>query len=480
MVSSPWVSVALTVGLSLTASYVRSAYWRNRGGEGELLFSELLIWGWIRRWRQQREIANATGLLDLGLAGRRDRPATLSTERREELLRQLAKALEGQDVYLNGHSRRVARHATMIARGLGLPNDDVVRIRAAAAVHDVGKLLTPKTILNKPGRLTDAEFDVVKRHPVDGAEMVAPLGDHELTRIVRHHHERLDGAGYPDGMAGEQIPLGARIIAVADTFDAITSSRPYRSAARHERAIHVLQAEAGSQLDPAAVRAFLAYYSGNRPTALWALATETVRRVVSWLTGDPAAAATVSTGKLAAVTAATVAIGATAGGVPVPVGHTSAPRNAARVTASAQPRRITTTRSHSLPLATPRLPMGATRTTSARPNHAPSRDAHMATKHTRARPHSATGSAHLTPHATVNPSAPPTTAAASGQAKSSTVIATATAPTTTNATPAPVTRAAPPAVQETPTNGQGHSGNGKGNGNAHSGDQGNGNGQGNG
>ncbi|MBV8217134.1 MAG: HD domain-containing protein, partial [Solirubrobacterales bacterium] len=195
VVSSPWVSVALTVGLSLTASYAGSAYWRKRRGEGELLFSELLIWGWIRRWRQEREVANATGLLELGTSARRARAATLSPERREELLRALAKALERQDVYLNGHSRRVARHATMIARGLGLPNDDVVRIRAAAAVHDVGKLLMPKTILDKPGRLTEAEFDVVKRHPVDGAEMVVPLGDPELTRIVRHHHERLDGAG---------------------------------------------------------------------------------------------------------------------------------------------------------------------------------------------------------------------------------------------------------------------------------------------
>jgi HD-GYP domain-containing protein (c-di-GMP phosphodiesterase class II) len=87
----------------------------------------------------------------------------------------------------------------------------------------------PASVLRKPGRLTDAEFDVVKRHPVDGARMAAVLGDEELTSIVRHHHERLDGTGYPSGLSGERIPIGSRIIAVADTFDAITSARPYRS-----------------------------------------------------------------------------------------------------------------------------------------------------------------------------------------------------------------------------------------------------------
>src|SRR6185312_2916846 len=229
--------------------------------------------GWIRRWRQERELANATRLLHLaGTDAARDgEHDELSIAQREHLLHQLAGALEGQDVYLNGHSRRVARHATMIARGMGLPNEEVARIRAAAAVHDVGKLRTPKAILNKPGRLTDEEFEVIKLHPVDGADMVAALGDPELTRIVRHHHERLDGAGYPDRLRGEEIPLGARIIAVADTFDAITSARPYREAAPHQKAIDILRTEAGTQLDPEAVRSFLAYYSGSRPTVVWAI-----------------------------------------------------------------------------------------------------------------------------------------------------------------------------------------------------------------
>ena len=318
-----WVSVGLAVVMSLASSTAGSAYWRKRGRNTEVLFGELLLWGWIRSWRQERELANATRLLALVNTGTTHdaRPDELTVEQHEHLLQQLAGALEGQDVYLNGHSRRVARHATMIARGMGLPSEDVARIRAAAAVHDVGKLRTPKAVLNKPGRLTDEEFEVIKRHPVDGAEMVAALGDPELTRIVRHHHERLDGAGYPDRLRGEEIPLGARIIAVADTFDAITSVRPYRDAAPHQKAIDILREEAGSQLDPDAVRSFLAYYSGSRPTALWAILTSSLRRVLSWLSGDPAAAATISASKVAAATAATAAIGAAAGAAPVPVVH---------------------------------------------------------------------------------------------------------------------------------------------------------------
>jgi putative nucleotidyltransferase with HDIG domain len=354
VISSGWLSVALAVAMSLGASSAGSTYWRKRGGSGEVLFSELLLWGWVRHWRQERELTNATTLLDLVNPGGTDLRNSggaggeeeLTVERREQLLRQLAGALEGQDIYLNGHSRRVARHATMIARGMGLRNEEVARIRAAAAVHDVGKLRTPKAVLNKPGRLTEAEFEVIKRHPVDGAEMVAALGDPDLTRIVRHHHERLDGAGYPDRLTGDEIPLGARIIAVADTFDAITSVRPYRDAASHQKAIDILRHEAGFQLDPDAVRAFLAYYSGSRPTVVWAILTSSVRRFVSWLTGDPAAAATISASKLAAAAAATAAIGAAAGAAPIPSVHAprpvvQAPRIAAAHGSSARPGGLT-------------------------------------------------------------------------------------------------------------------------------------------
>ncbi len=209
----------------------------------------------------------------------------LTTEQKTGLLTQLSSGLEARDPYTHGHSRRVARHAANIAKRMGLPRPEVAKIRAAGAMHDVGKVETPAAILNKEGKLTDEEYEIVKRHPVDGAKMVAILGDDELTAIVRHHHERLDGTGYPDRLVGETIPIGARIIAVADTFDAITSTRPYRNARAHKKALDILVAEAGTQLDPAAVRAFCACYSGRRPLAYWTILANARPRLASWLGG---------------------------------------------------------------------------------------------------------------------------------------------------------------------------------------------------
>jgi hypothetical protein len=187
----------------------------------------------------------------------------------------------------------------------------VAKVRTAAILHDVGKVNTPLAVLHKAGRLTDDEFGVIKQHPVDGAVMVSILGDAELTAMVRHHHERLDGTGYPDRLSGDRIPLGARIIAVADTFDAITSVRPYRGASPHKKAIDILAKEAGTQLDPAAVRAFDSCYAGRRPVAVWAALVNAVERLVSWLAGGFGAASSASLAPIVAVAAASGAIGGT-------------------------------------------------------------------------------------------------------------------------------------------------------------------------
>jgi putative nucleotidyltransferase with HDIG domain len=163
---------------------------------------------------------------------------------------------ETRDPAVFRHSRQVAILATAICRRLQLAPADVVRIRRAALLHDIGKTVIPNRILGKAGPLSEAEFAIVKRHPEAGARLVERLGDPELTRIVLHHHERLDGAGYPAGLKGEEIPLGARIVAVADTFDALTSERPYRAAMAPHEALELLAAVAGTQLDPDVVRAF--------------------------------------------------------------------------------------------------------------------------------------------------------------------------------------------------------------------------------
>ena len=216
-----------------------------------------MVWGRLGRWRKERRLASVVVLLkDLDSGEARDGE---SRERRTELLAQLAAALEANDPYIHQHSRRVARHAEMIARRMCLPDEQIAKVRTAAALHDVGKINTPVAVLHKPGGLSDSEFELIKRHAADGAEMVATLGDAELTAMVRHHHERLDGTGYPDALTGDAIPLGARIIAVADTFDAITSTRAYRPAKAHKKALAILAEEAGLRLDERAVSAFRGY-----------------------------------------------------------------------------------------------------------------------------------------------------------------------------------------------------------------------------
>jgi hypothetical protein len=263
VIGSGWVAAAVGACLSLFAAFAANMAWTRWRAAGDVPFGDLLLWGWVRRIRAERKLTSAAAVLSA--SGAEDSGA------RDRVLHQVAAALDAQDPYLDGHSKRVARYAAITAKRMGLPAQEVARVRAAATIHDVGKLRVPYEVIRKPAALTDAEFEEVKRHAVHGADMVAGVRDPELTSIVRHHHERFDGGGYPDGLRGVGIPLGARIVAVADTFDALTSPRPYRPAASHKRALDVLVEEAGSQLDPAVVRAFLNYYRGRRGVALWGL-----------------------------------------------------------------------------------------------------------------------------------------------------------------------------------------------------------------
>lgn len=257
------------VVLSICLSVAGAAYWKRRRNSADIMFSELLVWGWLRRLWRERQLRNVPALVESTVDGHYS--DQLTVDRRRRMLARLASAIEARDPYIDGHSRRVARHSEMIAEKLRLPADQVARIRTAGALHDVGKLSTPSDVLGKPGRLTEQEFEVVKRHAREGALMVTCLEDPELTEMVRCHHERLDGSGYPDGLEADEIPLGARIVAVADVFDAITAPRPYRPAAPHQRAFAVLSSEEGTRLDAEVVEAFVRCYSGRRTVALWAV-----------------------------------------------------------------------------------------------------------------------------------------------------------------------------------------------------------------
>jgi len=167
-------------------------------------------------------------------------------------------AMESKDRYLAGHSARVALYAVETAAALSLEADQVDLVRRGAMLHDLGKLSVMDTIARKPERLTAEEFTIIKSHPIVGARILEPL--RFLTGeagVVRHHHERFDGSGYPDGLVGDDIPLGARVVAVADVFDAITSSRPHRAALTIAEAREELATGRGSHFDPAVLDAFL-------------------------------------------------------------------------------------------------------------------------------------------------------------------------------------------------------------------------------
>jgi HD-GYP domain-containing protein (c-di-GMP phosphodiesterase class II) len=173
-------------------------------------------------------------------------------------LRALCQAVETKDFYTRGHSERVSRGAGMIARQIGMRGDRAEAVLFAGMLHDVGKLGVPTRVLQKEGKLTEEEFAAIQLHPMRGLEIVREIGflNEALTGIM-HHHERMDGRGYPMGFAGQEIPEFARIIAVADAFDSMTSTRAYRKATRISEAIAELRKGAGTQFDPRIVDAFV-------------------------------------------------------------------------------------------------------------------------------------------------------------------------------------------------------------------------------
>lgn len=173
-------------------------------------------------------------------------------------IKALAHALEAKDEYTQGHSARVAEMSVLVAKHLSLPETQIQHIWLAGYLHDIGKIGIKEAVLNKPGKLDPDEWELIQQHPVFAGKILGPIPElSDIIDIVVHHHERYDGAGYPDGLEGDAIPLGARILSVADTYDALTSRRPYRDALGVPEANKILEDAAGTQLDPVLVRAFL-------------------------------------------------------------------------------------------------------------------------------------------------------------------------------------------------------------------------------
>jgi putative two-component system response regulator len=175
-----------------------------------------------------------------------------------DTLMALALAVDSKDRFTQGHSRKVSVYAVMIAEAMGLEPPAIEEIRLGAMLHDVGKVGILELILNKSGPLNPEEWETMKRHAAYGAKLLEPLrGTERVRNIIAHHHEFFDGSGYPDGLAGEQIPLGARIVAIADAYDTITSDRAYNKARTPDEAFLELDRCSGAQFDPELVPIFV-------------------------------------------------------------------------------------------------------------------------------------------------------------------------------------------------------------------------------
>jgi HD-GYP domain-containing protein (c-di-GMP phosphodiesterase class II) len=173
-------------------------------------------------------------------------------------IRAIVTSLEEKDSYTHGHSLRVAEFSLLLARKLNLSENEIQQVELSALLHDIGKIGIPDAVLTKPEKLTASEFSIMRSHPQRSEKILGKIASlHSLIPAIKHHHERYDGLGYPDGLAGTEIPLLARIILIADTFDAITSTRPYRLALNKESAYLELKRCAGSQFDPNLVELFL-------------------------------------------------------------------------------------------------------------------------------------------------------------------------------------------------------------------------------
>jgi diguanylate cyclase (GGDEF)-like protein len=169
-----------------------------------------------------------------------------------------AKTIEMKDHYTGEHVEQTVHFATMIAESMNLSKEEVLRIRQAAILHDLGKIGISEQILQKPSKLTSKEFKEIKKHPLIGVDIIRPIHLlHDIVPLIMYHHERWDGKGYPEGLSGEDIPVGARIIALADTYQALISNRPYRKAYGRKEAKEIIQRLSGTQFDPVLVNVFL-------------------------------------------------------------------------------------------------------------------------------------------------------------------------------------------------------------------------------
>jgi hypothetical protein len=421
--SSLWVFLAWWFGVSIAASVVVSALYALT--RRLLPLSGLLGLALVfpdeapSRFR----LALAAGTVE-SLQDRLRSGAQLDAQEAAEILLQLVAALDSHDRITRGHAERVRGYAASLGRQIGLSSDDLDRLNWSALLHDIGKLEVDGAILNKPGRPTDEEWAKLRRHPLDGEQLVAPLRGWlgEWVDAIGYHHENWDGTGYPRGTAGDAIPLAGRIVAIADVYDVITSVRSYKEAATPAEARAELARCSGAQFDPRLVRAFVSISLGRMRFLVGPLA---------WLSNAP----------LLTRLPLTPSLGATIGGVAaLATAATATPAGAE------QPRAVP----HHVPaVATRVVPVVAA-------PHDPSAVVDVTTRR-RTRVHHAAVELHPGPtHAASPPPAPTTkprvhTAAPSGTTTTTTENHPAAPPTTTTIATTTTTATTTPAAPNVPT-----------------------------
>jgi diguanylate cyclase (GGDEF)-like protein len=245
-----------------------------RVGDVEGIAISVGIAQWERGLGSEQLLATAGARVDVarslggGRAAASDAPESADSREagaQSDVIAALAEALLERDRYTGEHSESVVDLVESVARGLALSGNEIDHVKAAALLHDIGKVAIPDDVLNKPGPLDDSEWKVMREHPVIGERILRAIpGMGPIARIVRHEHESFDGSGYPDGVAGDAIPIGARIILACDAYHAMTSDRPYRKGMSHAEAIRELADHAGTQFDPRVTEVLIGSLYGRR------------------------------------------------------------------------------------------------------------------------------------------------------------------------------------------------------------------------
>lgn len=253
----PFMAILLSVLLTAGSVVVGSAVWATQPESAGFSFGDLMLWSWVRREAAERTLIQNSAILGFDRFGRFLGHSTASKEEQMRAVREIGAALDAKSSYTLGHSRRVEKHARKVAQVMGLSEAETASLATAASLHDIGNIQIPDGLLRKTGELTIEERSAIEAHVLLGARMVLKAGGDVVVDGIRHHHERWDGAGYPGGLAGEEIPLFARIIGIAEAYDAMTSTRPYRQGFTRDHAIEVLRSEGGLQFDGDLVEMFV-------------------------------------------------------------------------------------------------------------------------------------------------------------------------------------------------------------------------------